>query len=103
MTYLKAPCDGCGTVIEWVEPDPDLPRHCGCRDQVDPETRKAIPTRSALDIVLAIAIERERRFNIRHFVMWSVPCRGYVVTDSMPFMGEWYSADGVQHGSAVPA
>ena len=88
MTYLKAPCDGCGTVIEWVEPDLDLPRHCGCCD---------------LNVTLDIARKRENKFNIPHYVVHSVPCRGYVVTDSMPYMGEWYSTDGVQHGSAVPA
>ena len=25
---LQAPCDDCGRVLEWGEPDPSLPRHC---------------------------------------------------------------------------
>ena len=34
-----------------------------------------------------------------HYVVWSVPLRTYKVTDRMPLLGEWYSADGNQHGA----
>lgn len=29
IQYAKMPCDGCGRMMEWIEPDPDLPRYCG--------------------------------------------------------------------------
>ena len=44
------------------------------------------------------AKRRENKTNIHHYAVWCVPDDDYIVTDSMPMMGEWYDADGIRHG-----
>ena len=66
--------------------------HCGQRGYHKPSCDVM------LDEMIHEAKYEQERTNIRHFVLWSVADGRYVVTDYMPFVGEWYTSDGIQHG-----
>jgi|WetSurSiteA1Bulk_404760.scaffolds.fasta_scaffold14690_2 hypothetical protein len=47
---------------------------------------------------LAEARTHERFEERPCYVYWSVLTQHYELTERMPFMGEWYTSDGIQHG-----
>ena len=51
---------------------------------------------------LAIAKRRESENNgCAYYVVWSVACGEFIIVESVPYFGEWYSSDGIQHGARV--
>jgi hypothetical protein len=62
-----------------------------------------MPSQTKHDAALHDAISRakraERETGQRRYVLWSVAQRKYVITKTMPYLGRWYDADGIQHGS----
>jgi hypothetical protein len=48
--------------------------------------------------LLAEARRLEADTGGRHYIIWNVPENRFEVIDKMPYLGEWYSSDGIRHG-----
>lgn len=51
-----------------------------------------------LERVIMDAKSQEKRASERCYIIWSVPENAYVIVTRMPYFGEWYDAEGIQHG-----
>ena len=51
----------------------------------------------AKDAALILARRQERKTDKRHYVVHTHTGE-WLVVDALPFLGEWYDADGIRHG-----
>lgn len=51
-----------------------------------------------LNSALKTCLRLEKKTGVYHYVIFNVPTGEYVITDTMPFLGEWYDSDGIRHG-----
>ncbi len=66
--------------------------------RTEAKARKTTMIYDARTTALSVARLRQQRTGRRHFVAYDASSRGWLVTDRMPLLGEWYDADGHRHG-----